>query len=196
MLPTGDPASRPAHTTGGQFHGRFTDIWFTRALADWVTVSHTQLMQLLGHAGLQRLFTNHNTAHAGSFGPDDEDMDLDDGYGGFGIRRRLRPRGAKTKPPSVPSEEGRKLMESGTFGTSIHSQIRPKLKTQLARSLMSRELGVDRVNSVTTNKLLSHVSRPVSFMSASANVSSGFYTVFTRRYNNPLRSPVLFRTIF
>lgn len=120
-------------------------------------------MQLLGHAGLQRLFTNHNTAHSESFGPDDEDTDLDNAYGGFGNRRRSRPRGAKTKPPSVPSEEGRKLMESGTFGTSIHSQIRPKIKTQLARSLMSRELGIDRVNSVTTNRLLSHVFLPSSY---------------------------------
>lgn len=158
VLSAGDPSPQPARTTGGQFHGGSTDICFTRTLANYITVSHTQLMQLLGHAGLQRLFTNHNMAHAGPFGPDDEDMDLDDGYGGFGVRRRQRPRGAKSKPPPVPSEEGRKLMESGSFGTSVHSQIRPKMKGRLARSLMSRELGVDRVNSVTTNKLLSHVS--------------------------------------
>ena len=160
MPPTGDPLPRPAHTTGGRFHGGYTDVFFTRTSANYVTVSHRQLMQLLGHAGLQRLFTNHNAADAGLFGPDDEDVDLDDGYGGFGVRRRQRPRGAKTKPPPVPSEEGRNLMESGLFGTSIHSQVRPRTKTRLARSLMSRELGVDRINSVTTNKLLSHVYLP------------------------------------
>lgn len=155
----GNPTPRPAHATGGQFHRKSIDIRFTRAQTNYLTVSRTQLMQLIGHAGLQSLFTNHNTAHAEAFGPDDEDTDLDDGYGGFG-NRRPRPRGAKTKPPSVPSEEGRKLMDSGTFGTSISSQISPKMKTQLARSLMSRELGVGRVNSVTTNKLLSHVLLP------------------------------------
>lgn len=117
-------------------------------------------MRLLGQAGLERLSTNHNMAHAGPFGPDDEDTDLDDGYGGFGIRRRQRPRGAKTKPPPVPSDEGRKLMASGSFGTSIDSQIRAKMGTQLARSLLSRELGIDRVKSVTKNKLLSHVHLP------------------------------------
>lgn len=114
-------------------------------------------MQLLGHAGLQRLFTNHDTTHTGPFGPDDEDLDLDDGYGGFGLRRRQRPQGAKTKPPPVPSEEGRKLMDSGSFGTSIPSHIRGRMKTRLTTSLMSRELGIDGVNPVTTNKLLSHV---------------------------------------
>lgn len=159
-LPTGVPSPRPTQATGGRFQGRSTEIYFTGTRANSITVSHTQLMQLLGHAGLQRLFTNHNMAHAGSFGADDEDMDLDDGYGGFGVRRRQRPRGAKTKPPPVPSEEGRQLMESGIFGTSVHSQICPRIKTRLARSLMGRELGVDRVNSVTTNKLLSHVFLP------------------------------------
>lgn len=130
----------------------------TRPLADKDTVSRNQLMQLLGHAGLQRLYTNHNTTNTGLFGADDEeDVDLDDGYGGFGARRRRRPRGAKTKPPSVPSEEGRKLMNSGSFGISTHYQNRPRIKTRLARSLMSRELGIDGGNSVTTNKLLSHV---------------------------------------
>lgn len=116
-------------------------------------------MQLLGHAGLQRLFTNHNAANFIPFGPvDDEDIDLDDGYGGFGAQRRPGRKGTRTKPPPVPSEEGRKLMASGTFGISMIHQSRLRAKTRLGRILMRRELGIDLGNAVTTNKLLSHVN--------------------------------------
>ena len=155
---TDDRLPHPAQTTGARFHGESRNKPLTRPLANTIIVSHDQLMQLLGHAGLQRLYTNHNTTHTGRFGPDDEeDVDLDDGYGVFGARRRRRPRGPKTKPPHVPSEEGRKLMDSGSFGISTPYLDRPRMKTRLAGSLMSRELGINGVNSVATNKLLSHV---------------------------------------
>ncbi|SPQ19587.1 e4e4a8ae-6b6b-444e-8ffa-13c3b82724e4 [Thermothielavioides terrestris] len=42
--------------------------------------------------------------------------------------------------PKVPSEEGRKLMQSGVFGTYDRRQLKPKA---LARRLLDRELGLD-----------------------------------------------------
>lgn len=122
-------------------------------------------MQLLGHAGLQRLFTIHQPTNTGVVGPDDDDyddddddVDINDGYGGMGARRRQRLKRGKTKPPPVPSEAGRELMDSGSFGTSNRYQIHSRTKTRLARSLMNRELGIGRLNPVTINKLLSQVN--------------------------------------
>ncbi len=146
-------------------------------------------MHLLGHAGLHRLFTNHHTANPGRSDPDDdEDIDLDDGYGGFGARRRQRPKGTKTKPPPIPSEEGRKLMNSGSFGTSNHYQRRPRTKIQLATSLMSRELGIHRRDAIRTTKLLSHVIYHLFriMIPASVNARPGPHTVLNCRHHNSL----------
>jgi WD repeat-containing protein 23 len=161
-----------------------------RATATRIQVSHAQLMHLLGHAGLHRLFTNHHTANPGRSDPDDddEDVDLDDGYGGFGARRRQRPKGTKTKPPPIPSEEGRKLMNSGSFGTSNHYQRRPRTKIQLATSLMSRELGIHRRDAIRTTKLLSHVIYHLFriMIPASVNARPGPHTVLNCRHHNSL----------
>ena len=186
----GDPPPPSARDFVRPLQGGSTDPCDIRFLANMTIVTHAQLLQLLGHADLQRLFTNHDTARAGSFGPDDDaDVDLDDGYGGFGALRRPRLKGAKTKPPPVPSEEGRELMNSGLFGTSTHYQNPPGVKAQLARSLLSRELGIDRTNPVTTNKLLSHVySGPGFFLSttALANATPDSHTILSCRHDNPL----------
>lgn len=115
-------------------------------------------MQLLGHAGLQRLFTNHRSAESGVLDVDDDDDYFDDGYGGIGTRRRRRKKCANAKLPPVPNEEGKNLMDAGSFGTTHHFQhVTEKRKIRLARSLMSRELGVDRISSLRISKLMSQV---------------------------------------
>lgn len=67
-----------------------------------------------------------------------DDEDEDDFH--FGYRRR--PRGSDPdRFPKVPSDKGRELMDSGTFGANdIYSPI--KTKKQLARRILDRELGI------------------------------------------------------
>ena len=89
---------------------------------------------------------------------DDDDDDDDDGLEGLLRRRRRRPRGSKANFPPVPSEEGKKLMTSGTFGSNeYYKDIFRKRKPHLARRLMSRELGQDAVQSKRGNRLISQV---------------------------------------
>lgn len=116
------------------------ELYTITLLSLWVVP--TQIMQILGHAGLRQIFANHS---------DDSvtlRLDRDDLAGGFGIfgsRQRHRARRAKNKFPDVPSEEGQILMNQGTFGTSgYYRDRRTQRKTSLAKKLMRRELGDDR----------------------------------------------------
>ncbi|CAJ2504543.1 Uu.00g119370.m01.CDS01 [Anthostomella pinea] len=73
------------------------------------------------------------------------DEDADDGGGGGGLGFGHRPRRRRAldpeRFPKVPSDEGRDLMNSGTFGTNdIQSPIRTK--KQLSRRIVDRELGI------------------------------------------------------
>ena len=111
-----------------------------------------QILQLLGHAGLQRLFANHGASGVQAILTDDDD-------GTFGVgRRRRRPRTSGPKFPKVPSEQGKKLMDSGTFGSNeyYHDLLR-KRKPRLATRLMQRELGIDDSRLKRTNRLMSQV---------------------------------------
>ncbi|KAI0468985.1 WD40-repeat-containing domain protein [Xylaria cf. heliscus] len=88
-------------------------------------VSRRELLDLLGGRNLGILLN----------GDDDDD---DDGNWGPRVRRRrtLDP----NRFPKVPSEKGRELMNSGTFGANdISSPLRTK--KQLARRILERELG-------------------------------------------------------
>ncbi|KAJ8120487.1 hypothetical protein O1611_g10355 [Lasiodiplodia mahajangana] len=70
----------------------------------------------------------------------DDDADDDDG-GRWGTRLRRRPRPDKTRFPKVPSDKGRELMNSGTFGAiDVSSPLRKK--KQLARRILDREMGI------------------------------------------------------
>lgn len=103
----------------------------------------TQIMQILGHAGLRRIFANHGAGGSGiTLQLDDGNEVQDDGFGSLANRRRRRAKGSKNRFPPVPSEEGRKLMDGGVFGSNEHYRdITRKSNTRLARKLMSRELG-------------------------------------------------------
>ena len=114
----------------------------------------TQIMQLLGHAGLRRIFANRSSGDRGITLRIDED-ELDDG---LGSRRRRRARSTKHQFPAVPSEVGQKLMDGGVFGTSEYyrDNLRKRNK-RLARKLMSRELGNDRNYSTRATSAVSQV---------------------------------------
>lgn len=58
--------------------------------------------------------------------------------------------------PKVPSEEGRKLMQSGVFGSNDYD-MRPK--KQIARRILEREIGMgDRMQRKRDNGVLAQVS--------------------------------------
>lgn len=117
------------------------------------------MMQLLGNAGLRRLFTNHRASELGASNADD-DGEIEDGYGGPTTGRKRRPKGAKQNFPPIPSEEGRKLMHSGIFGRNeYYEDILRKRKNRLSRSLMSRELGTNVDHPLRSNRLMSQVRR-------------------------------------
>lgn len=109
-------------------------------------------MQLLGHAGLGSIFVNHGDSR-----PADEDEE--DDYYPSG-RRRRRPKASNHPLPPVPSEEGTKLMRSGTFGCteSYQNELRRKNK-RLARRLLTRELGAERDHLGTQDKIVAQVYR-------------------------------------
>lgn len=113
-------------------------------------------MQLLGHAGLRRIFANHRAGGSGITLQLDEG--LDDGLGGLPTRRGPRANGSSNKFPRVPSEEGKKLMDGGVFGSNeYYRDTTRKRNTRLARKLMSRELGTGRGQSTRTSSAISQV---------------------------------------
>ncbi|KAF2146285.1 uncharacterized protein K452DRAFT_305235 [Aplosporella prunicola CBS 121167] len=104
-----------------------------------IYITRDQIMQLLGHAGLRRIFADHTSGRRAHLDDDDDSEEDNTGYGGVGPRRR-RGRGRKTFE-KVPSEEGKKLMASGTFGANDRPTDTLKRKKRLAYRLMQRELG-------------------------------------------------------
>ncbi|MCJ1356489.1 MAG: hypothetical protein MMC33_006484 [Icmadophila ericetorum] len=130
-------------------------------------VSRNQILQLLGHAGLRRIFANTDMAGLRAVNRDDEEDDDDeDGFGGYGGllgRYRRRPKSNRVKPPPVPSEEGRKLMDSGCFGSNVcYREMLRKHQPRLNRRLMDRELGMDFKKLRRQNKLITQGMLPES----------------------------------
>ncbi len=116
-------------------------------------------MQLLGHAGLRRIFANHRAGGSGiTLQLDDGNEILGDGFGGLATRRRRRAKGSSNRFPTVPSEEGKKLMDGGDFGSNEYYRDKTrKRNTRLARKLMSRELGTGKGQSTRTSSAISQV---------------------------------------
>jgi WD repeat-containing protein 23 len=115
-------------------------------------------MQLLGQAGLRRIFANHTVAGSEDPNVDDDDDILGGGFGGSSGRRWRRTKGDPNRFPKVPSDEGRKLMDNGSFGSSEPwRDVLKKRKSKLARQLMYRELDVDGTHAARANKVISQV---------------------------------------
>lgn len=130
-------------------------------------VTQTQILQLLSQAGFRNIFqgggpTTRSQARRATAEDDDEDdaaddSDDDDGtYAGYGARRprRSRRRFEGERYPKIPSDKGKELMDSGTFGTSDHcdhsacglpfSQTNMHKRRKLARRMFDREMGVEQ----------------------------------------------------
>ena len=128
-------------------------------------VSRNQILQLLGHAGLRRIFASHGGATFGLANLDEDDDEEEDdsmegGYGSMVGRRRRKRKASKVEFPKVPSEVGRELMDSGNFGSNEYYQdILRRKKQKPSRRILSRELGLDAIQDRRGNKLLSQVSR-------------------------------------
>jgi WD repeat-containing protein 23 len=131
------------------------------------TVTQQHIMQLLSQAGLRGIFTP--SAGAGgprtrsqgqrnhvSLGEDDaaEEDDDDGEFVPFGRSfRRARRTFTGDRYPKIPSEEGQKLMNGGTFGVNDRcshtacgqpfTQSTQTKRRRLARRMFDRELGVE-----------------------------------------------------
>lgn len=106
------------------------------------------LLQLLGREGLVQLLADHRTGHTAE----------DDGVESGGPRtRRKRP---AYIPPTGPNEEGRKLMQSGTFGTNERNEGTFARKKRLAYMIMQRELALGCLGKQRSyNNLMKQVPR-------------------------------------
>lgn len=117
----------------------------------------SQLLHLLDGAGLRRLLTSRGASGILQLAGDDEN-ELEDIRDVLGSRRRRKVRTSENRFPAVPSEEGKKLMDGGVFGSSdSDKQNRIQRKNRLARKLMSREQGTNRSHSTRGNSALSQV---------------------------------------
>lgn len=76
-------------------------------------------------------------------------------WGRFGMRSRRRPkRGTQHEFEKVPSEEGTKLMESGTFGSNERPEDSMRRKKKTAMRLLRRELGLGTYGREVANSRL------------------------------------------
>lgn len=114
-----------------------------------VYITRDQIMQLLGHAGLGRIFASDYTPRGARRrnrvvqDEEEDEIEGDDpgtGYDGRTLRSR-RPRG-RTAFEKVPSDQGTELMNAGTFGSNPRSEDTIKRKKRLAYNIMRRELGL------------------------------------------------------
>ncbi|KAK3069911.1 hypothetical protein LTR53_011373 [Teratosphaeriaceae sp. CCFEE 6253] len=134
------------------------------------SATQSRILQLLSQAGIRGVFQPStgvttraqarrlNAQHVELAEDDDEvpDEDEDDetqAYLGYGARRRRQRRSfGGDRYPKIPSEEGAKLMDSGTFGnndrcdhTACGVPLSPptlQKRRKLARRMLDRELGL------------------------------------------------------
>ena len=204
--PTPTQASRSNATNPTpvpQIHGEFgSRVWPMSDRFLTLKVSQNHIMQLLGRAGLRRIRQTHGVSNITIGLSDDDDGDNNNGGFGFlGTRRSARrKRDNNDQLPKVPNEEGRKLIDSGTFGSNeYYKDMLRRRKAKLGRRLLSRELGIDKDYSHRANKLISQVLRLPSSLLSVPNLHImllGSYTFIERRYHNPLQFTMLFRSIF
>ncbi|KAF2724657.1 WD40 repeat-like protein [Polychaeton citri CBS 116435] len=167
-----------------------------------ITITQQQILQLLNSAGLSAVFQSiggpttrsagANTRHAALADDNEEqaDDDDDDGYGYLGYgRRRRRPKRefVGDRYPPIPSEEGKRLMASGEFGTNDRcdhtacgipfSDDTQRKRRRLARRLFDREMGVEnRGRARVLGSLASHSLLPSSKADVIVNLNARCYS--------------------
>ncbi|KAK5170713.1 hypothetical protein LTR04_004576 [Oleoguttula sp. CCFEE 6159] len=160
--------------TGDDDEGEQTETEATQGQPGNVT--REQILQLLGQHGLRRLFANHNSLRRRGAADDEEDDELDSG--GYGPVAPRRTRGRERKPfPKVPSDVGRELMESGTFGANDRQEGTYIRKKKLAHRLMRRELSIGNSGRQKSfNRLISQGMIPSSTADTIINYDARCYS--------------------
>ena len=158
-------------------------------------MTSAQLLEILRTNAPFRQLLTRQVINGRSIDTGDEEDNGDDddnaGYGGFGSRRRARPKNLENRFPKVPSEEGRALMTSGIYGSRDHfSDIRRRRKTNVSERLMWRRLGMEPRGSYgRANRLISQVCYLlyIDFQSSMLMLSAGNGAVnICRRQDHPL----------
>ncbi|KAL3466719.1 WD40-repeat-containing domain protein [Aspergillus heterothallicus] len=121
-------------------------------------ISTAQLLNILASGGLRQIFSYNGFApgaRGAQFIDDDDDSDEDEPvYGYLGSGRAPRRRPGPPQYPKIPSDEGMKLMRSGTFGSDpSYIEERMKRKKSLAEKIMWRELGLDGLRTNRTRSI-------------------------------------------
>jgi WD repeat-containing protein 23 len=126
------------------------------------TRQRRQVMRLLANSELGRLF--FTTARAGDVEDEDHDDDADADFHPLWARRRRRQRPDPNRFPKVPSDVGRKLMISGTFGVDDIRTARTDDRTptgkkkKLTLRILQRELAQENHSRQRLNhKLMAQV---------------------------------------
>ncbi|KXT15556.1 hypothetical protein AC579_6532 [Pseudocercospora musae] len=129
-----------------------------------ISLTQQQILQLLNHAGLRGVLsgltggpTTRSQGRARHVALDDNEEEDDDeeyGYVGYGARRARRRRVVVgDRYPPIPSEQGKDLMEQGTFGNNDRcrhtacglpmAQETKRHRRKLAWRMMDREMGIE-----------------------------------------------------
>ncbi|KAF1838815.1 WD40 repeat-like protein [Decorospora gaudefroyi] len=139
-----------------------------------VVITRDQIMQLLGTAGLGRLFASNFAPRSGHRRRrHDEEYDDEEEAGPTGP---TGPRG-RDLFEKVPSEQGKELMQTGTFGSNPRTEDTIKRKKRLAYEIMRRELGAGsdgRQKNAT--RLLKHDMIPESIADTIIHYNSRCYS--------------------
>ncbi|KAF2264347.1 WD40 repeat-like protein [Lojkania enalia] len=112
-----------------------------------IYITRDQILEIIGHAGLGRLFATEFTGrrnfrfHHNDDEDEEEETEQGTGYDPVGPTTRRRRNRGRVAFQKVPSDEGRELMNSGIFGTNPRPQDTIKRKKRLAYDIMRRELG-------------------------------------------------------
>jgi WD repeat-containing protein 23 len=115
-------------------------------------------MRLLRNSEIGRLF--HFAAQDDDDFEDDEDDEVDADFNPMWRRRRRRTEPDPNRFPKVPSDEGRELMNSGTFGSNevqtVNSGDRNSIgkRKNLARRILDRELATESYAKQRVNQRL------------------------------------------
>ncbi|KAF2741556.1 WD40 repeat-like protein [Polyplosphaeria fusca] len=133
-----------------------------------IFITRDHITQLLSHPGMGRIFTSGFTQSGNvrflADDEEDEDNDEEDTEEDPVASRTRRRRGiGRAAFQKVPSDEGRELMNSGTFGSNPRPQDTMKRKKKLAYNVMQRELGLGSDGrQKNTNRILRHDMIPES----------------------------------
>lgn len=117
------------------------------------------LLQLLGRDGVRHLLAEHSVTLRRADADDDDDSSS---WPGSRATRKRTP----YVPPTGPSKEGQRLMQTGDFGTNERDEGTFTRQKRMAYLILQRELALGcpgRERSL--NKIMRQVGDPVRFRS-------------------------------